>query len=268
MDPVTSLQNPRIKALVKLRERKHRERSGLMVLDELRLVERALAAGVRVEEVFACPELLERHDAARRVMARLEEEGIEVAETTRPVMEKAAYRQNPEGIVATAAIPARDLDDLDLPDVPLVLVLENVEKPGNLGAVVRTASGAGVDAVLACGVGADPWNPNCLRASTGAVFTVPTVAAERDAIVERLRSGGVTMVATTPDTETLHTDTDLGGPTAVLLGAEDTGLGPELLAAADARCRIPMLGSADSLNVSVAAAVMAYEAVRQRSLSS
>ena len=265
-EPISSLQNPRIKQLVKLRERKHREREGVMLLDELRIVRRALEAGVHLNEAYVCGEMLNRHDddgALRTLLARHTVPLIDVAPH---VMEKAAYRQNPEGVIAVAVPPARGLTDLDLPEDPLVLVLENVEKPGNLGAVVRTASGAGVDAVLACGVGADPWNPNCLRASTGAVFTVATIAASREEIIAWLRERGLALVATTPDTDTLHTDLDLTGPTAVLMGAEDRGLSAELLAAGDRRCRIPMMGAADSLNVSVAAAILVYEALRQRSL--
>ena len=265
-EPISSLQNERVKRLVKLRERKHREREGVMALDELRIVTRALDAGVRVAEAYLCPELLARHADPDALAERLRGAGAQVFEATRPVLEKAAYRQNPEGLIVTAAPPVRGLADLDPPADALILVLEDVEKPGNLGAVVRTASGAGAAAVLACGVGADPWNPNCLRASTGAVFTVPTVAAGRDEITAWLRERGVATLATTPDAEDLHTGTDLTGPVAVLLGAEDVGLSAELLAAADLRCRIPMLGTADSLNVSVAAAVVAYEALRQRSL--
>jgi TrmH family RNA methyltransferase len=254
-EPITSLSNERVKRLVRLRERKRREAEGVLVIEEPRVIERALAAGVVPREIYVTgpePACLRHTEAPRVPLAP-------------HVMEKASYRKAASGAIVVAEIPRRSLDDLVLPDDALVLVLENVEKPGNLGAVARTASGAGVHALLACGVGADAWNPNALRASTGAVFSVPTFAAPADAIVAFLRGRGVSLLATTPDADVLHTDTDLRGPTAILLGAEDTGLTPALLDACDRRCRVPMHGAADSLNVSVTAAVLAYEAVRQRS---
>ena len=220
-----------------------------------------------LSEAYVCGELLDHHDAGGDLHHLLVEHAVPLIEVAPHVMEKAAYRQNPEGVIAVATPPAHDLADLMLPERALVLVLEDVEKPGNLGAVVRTASGAGVHAVLACGVGADPWNPNCLRASTGAVFTVPTIAASREEIVAWLHERGLALVATTLDTDTVHTDLDLTGAVAILMGAEDTGLSPALLEVSDHRCRIPMQGAADSLNVSVAAAILVYEALRQRSLS-
>jgi len=259
---ITSLQNPRVKRLVKLRERKHREREGLILLDEPRVIRRALDAGIAFTEVYVSPEAGAPGDAD--LAAELADTGAETIELAASVMVKAAYRDRPAGVLALATRPTRTLDELDLPADALVIVLENVEKPGNLGAVVRTASGAGVDAVLACGVGADPWNPNALRASTGAVFSVPVITATGEAIVAALRARGLTITATTPDTDTLYTDLDLTGPTALLLGAEDRGLSTDLLAAADRTCRIPMTGTADSLNVSVSAAILAYEARRQR----
>jgi TrmH family RNA methyltransferase len=263
-EPITSPGNPRIKRLVRLRERRDRQREGVILLDELRVVRRALEAGLVLDEAYACPEVLAEHGGGD-LLEDLRRSGIEIVEVTPRVLEKAAYRAKPEGLIAVARPPAWSLDTLALPPEPLVLVLEGVEKPGNLGAVVRTASGAGVAAVLACGAGADPWNPNALRASTGAVFTVPTVSSGAAEILDFLRERGIPLLATTPAAPDLHTACDLTGPVAVLLGAEDTGLSSEMLAAAGRRCRIPMLGTADSLNVSVAAALLAYEALRQRS---
>ena len=254
-EPIVSLGNERIKRLVRLRERERREAEGVLVIEEPRVIERALAAGVAPREIYVTgpePACLRGSDAPRYPLAP-------------HVMEKASYRRAAAGVIVVAETPRRTLDDLVLPADALVLVLENVEKPGNLGAVARTASGAGVHALLACGEGADPWNPNALRASTGAVFSVPTVAATSAEIIAFLRARGVSLLATTPDADVLHTDTDLRGPTAILLGAEDVGLTPALLDACDLRCRVPMRGAADSLNVSVTAAVLAYEAVRQRS---
>ncbi len=259
---ITSLQNPRVKRLVKLRERRHREAEGLALLDEPRVIRRARDAGATFAEIYLCPETAAPADAA--LAAELADGGAELTELAPPVLAKAAYRERPAGVIALVAQPARRLEDLDPPADALLIVLENVEKPGNLGAVVRTASGAGVHAVLACGAGADPWNPNALRASTGAVFSVPVVAAERDEIAAWLGGRGIAAVATTPDADHPYTALDLRGPVALLLGAEDRGLSPELLAAADRACRIPMDGAADSLNVSVSAAILAYEARRQR----
>ncbi len=259
---ITSLQNPRVKRLVKLRERKHRDREGLVLLDEPRVIRRALDAGVSFTEVYISPETGTPADAD--LATELAGTGAETIELAASVMAKAAYRDRPAGVLALATQPTHTLDELDLPADALVIVLENVEKPGNLGAVVRTASGAGVDAVLACGVGADPWNPNALRASTGAMFSVPVIAADATEIVAALRARALALTATTPDTDTLYTDLDLTGSVALLLGAEDQGLSTDLLASADHACHIPMKGTADSLNVSVSAAILAYEARRQR----
>ncbi len=263
-ESITSPGNPRIKRLVRLRDRREREREGVVLLDELRVVRRALEAGLVLDEAYACPEVLAEH-GGEALLEDLRRSGIEIVPVNARVLEKASYRAKPEGLIAVARPPAWSLATLVLPPDPLVLVLEGVEKPGNLGAVVRTASGAGVAAVLACGEGADPWNPNALRASTGAVFTVPTISAGSAEILAYLHARGIPLLATTPAAADLHTSCDLTGPLAVLLGAEDTGLTKDLLAAADRRCRIPMLGTADSLNVSVAAALLAYEALRQRS---
>ena len=261
VERITSLQNPRVKRLIKLRERRHREREGVVLLDELRVIRRALDADVAFREAFVCPEL---PGGDGDLVGALRSAGADVTELAPHVMAKAAYRGDPAGVLALAEPPARTLDALDLPDDTLVLVLENVEKPGNLGAVVRTASGASVDAVLACGAGADPWNPNALRASTGTVFTVPVIAAEPDALVAALRDQGLRLLATTPDAGDLYTDLDLTGPVAFLLGAEDQGLSVGMQAAADTVCRIPMNGAADSRNVRVSGAILVYEALRQR----
>ncbi len=261
-EQITSLQNPRVKRLVKLRDRKHREQEGVILLEEPRVISRALVAGTTFTEVYLSNESASSED--KTLAADLAATGAEVVDLAAHVMAKAAYRDRPSGVLALAEPPVHTLDALALPADALVIVLENVEKPGNLGAVVRTASGAGADAVLACGAGADPWNPNALRASTGAVFSVPVIPASADEIVAALHTRGLTLVATTPDAESTYTDLDLTGPVALLLGAEDRGLSPDLLAMADRTCRIPMKGAADSLNVSVSAAILAYEARRQR----
>ncbi len=258
-DPITSLQNPRVKRLVKLRERRHRAREGVVLLDEARVIRRALDAGADFAEAY-----VRAGTADAALASALRDAGAELVELAPHVMAKAAYRDDPDGLLALCAPPPTDLAALDLPADALAVMLENVEKPGNLGAVVRTASGAGVDAVLACGDGADPWNPNALRASTGAVFSVPLATATAAEIVDHLRGRGIRMLAADPAAGDLYSDLDLTGPVAFVLGAEDLGLTADTRDAADFVCRIPMKGAADSLNVSVSAAVLVYEARRQR----
>jgi len=263
---ILSPRNERVKALVRLRDdRRARAEAGAALLDEPRVIRRALAAGRPVREVWACEELLAGDDAGAALLADLRAAGAAAVATSARVLEKLAYRRRPIGLLAVADLPASDLESLArrLPAEPLLLVLHDVEKPGNLGAVLRTASGAGVDGVLVAG-GADLGNPNTLRASTGAVFSVPCAAAEPDAALAWLRARGLRLLAATPDADAVHHAADLRGAVALILGAEDTGLPPAWLDAADARLRIPMHGAADSLNVSVAAAVLAYEAERQR----
>jgi RNA methyltransferase, TrmH family len=258
-ETITSLQNERVKGLVRLRDRKERVATGNMLVEEIRVIRRALAAGHPVHEAWFCPDLISDND----VLDQLRQSGVELVETSTPVMEKISYRNNPAGLLLVGELLNPAPHDLKLPNHPLLLVLHDVEKPGNLGAVLRTASGAGIDGVLIAG-GADLGNPNTLRSSTGAVFTVPCAAGDPDHILSFLKERSVRLIATTPDTTTLHTDADLSGGIAIILGAEDTGLPDNWLEAADQRVRIPMHGTADSLNVSVAAAVLAYEAERQR----
>jgi TrmH family RNA methyltransferase len=262
---ITSLQNPRVKQLLRLRDRRDRDELGLTIIEEPRVVRRAHAAGYRFREVWFCPELLAGHDPELLPLLR----GVtpappEFVEVSPSVMAKVAYKDKPEGILVVAPQVRRTLAGLPLSANPLLIVLEGVEKPGNLGAILRIADGAGADGVIVCDPGTDVFNPNVLRASTGAFFTVPVV--EEDAAVVRrwLRERTIRSVATSPAAATAYTAADLGGPLAILLGAEDTGLSPDWLEAADLRVRIPMRGEVDSLNVGIAAALVAYEAVRQR----
>lgn len=263
-ETITSLQNPRVKRLVRLRQRKHREREDVILLDEPRVIRRALDAGVTARELYTCATLLAHDPDAAGLADELAAAGAEVTKLAPYVMAKVAYRDNPAGLLALVETPGTALNELALPPDALILVLENVEKPGNLGAIVRTASGAGVNAVLACGEGADPWNPNTLRASTGAVFSVPVATAEASEITAFLHDRAIRLVAAVPDAHDSYSALDLVGPTAFLLGAEDRGLTADMTAAADVTCRIPMNGAADSLNVSVSAAILVYEARRQR----
>jgi len=260
---ITSLQNPRVKEVVALRERRERDASGLTIIEEPRVIRRARLAGYPLREVWHCPELLAATDPGLLDFLR-EGPRFEAVAVSPPVMAKIAYKERPDGVLVVAPQRRRSLAGLALSARPLLLVLEGVEKPGNLGAILRVADGAGADAVIVCDPGTDVFNPNVLRASTGAFFTVPVVEEDAARVRDWLRERGVTAVATTPAAELDYARADLRGPVALLLGAEDAGLSDAWLAGADLRVRIPMRGTCDSLNVSVTAALVAYEAVRQR----
>lgn len=262
---LTSTANPRIKATAALRERRERDRTGLTLVDGTRELRRALEAGATVAEAFVCEPLLAGPDA-RAVLDALRDQGTIVAPVSETVFQKLAFGSRSEGVVAVVRIPPLDLDVLRIKDDALVVVLESVEKPGNLGAVLRSADGAGADAVVLTDVRTDPFNPNAIRASAGTIFSVPLAAAEGAQVRTWLRERGLRIVVTRVDVDPLYTDTNLRGPLAVVFGTEAGGLtsawaGPEIEAV-----RLPMYGAADSLNVSVSAAVVLYEARRQRGL--
>lgn len=261
---ITSLQNPRVKALVRLRERRERDERAVFPVEEPLAIGRALDAGWPLVEAYVCPELLE--PGGQAVLARLGAALPADAFWTlsAPAMAKASYRERPQGLLVIARQVERRLEDLRPSASALLLVCEGVEKPGNLGALLRCADAAGCEAVLVAAPGTDPYNPNAVRASRGALFTVPVIQDEAERIARRLRELGVRLVAAAPAAARAWTAADLRGPSAIVVGAEDRGLSAALLAAADERVAIPMRGRGDSLNVSVSAALLLYEAVRQR----
>jgi RNA methyltransferase, TrmH family len=267
---ITSPSNGRVKELLALRRRRVRDAERVMLVEGLEESGLAVQAGARVRALFYCPELMS--DAAvdrsggTALVDRVRDSGAETVRLSRPAFEKAAYREGPDGILLVADAVQRTLSQLSgmIGRAPLVLVSQGVEKPGNLGAMLRTADAAGVSAVIAADPVTDWSNPNVVRASKGALFAVPVASASTAETVAWLRAQGIRTVATTPDTETLHTAADLTGPIAVLLGTEKQGLTDEVLEQADVRVRIPMCGMVNSLNVATAAAVVLYEAVRQR----
>ena len=264
---VTSLANPRVKAAAALRDRRERDRTGLTLVDGARELRRALDADVSVVEAFVCESLLAGPDA-RAVLDLLRAGPAPLQPVGAAVFAKLAFGQRAEGLVAVVRIPSTGLDGLALPESPLVVVVEGIEKPGNLGAVLRSADGAGAHAVIAASPLTDLFNPNAIRASAGTIFGLPLASASAGETRAWLSGRGLRLVAARVDGEAVYTDIDLGGSIALVLGAEDEGLsdtwrGPDI-----ETVRIPMLGSADSLNVSVSAAVLLYEARRQRDRSS
>ncbi|WP_109472397.1 TrmH family RNA methyltransferase [Ornithinimicrobium cavernae] len=261
---ITSPANPRLKALAGLRRRRVRESEGRTLIEGYEELELALEAGVVPRVVFYCPELMHDPLAQARVVDTVRSRGSEVVRLGRAAFEKVAYREGPDGFLAVVDTVTRSCADLDVPQNALMLFCEAVEKPGNLGAMLRTADAAGVDAVLAADPVTDWGNPNLVRASKGTVFSVPVVSDTTDRALGWLADHGIALVAATPDTEVEYTDLDYTGPVAVAVGAEKTGLTERVLAAATHRVRIPMVGRANSLNVSTSAAIITYEAVRQR----
>lgn len=262
---LTSTANPRVKAAVTLRDRRERDRTGLTLVDGAREVRRSLDSGVSVAEAFICEPLLAGPDA-RAVLDRLELDGVAVHLVTESVLRRISFGERSEGIVAVVRTPSLGLDDLVLPHDPLVVVVEAIEKPGNLGAVLRSADGAGADAVIAADARTDPFNPNAIRASLGTAFSVPVVTASTPVTIGWLVDRGLRVVAARVDGKRLYTDADLAGPLAIALGAETEGLTGAWSAKGIESVRLPMFGVADSLNVSVTAAILLYEARRQRGL--
>ena len=191
--------------------------------------------------------------------------GPKVFQVSRNVYEKIAYREGTEGIIAEMKYKDRRLEDIKLSENPLIVVLESVEKPGNLGAVLRSADAAGADAVIICDPLTDLYNPNLIRASIGAIFSRQVAAASSEETIAWLKKNNIQILTAQLQDSSLYYDTPMTGPTAIVMGTESTGLTDTWRKAADKHIRIPMLGALDSLNVSVSAAILLYEAVRQRS---
>ena len=264
MTTITSRQNPRVKNAVRLRDRRHREKQGRILIDGARELSRTLSAGVRMLEVFVCEPLCTSDDA-RRLLGTLDECDAEILQATEEVFEKLAFGRRSEGVVGIAEMPSASLSDLVLPERPLVAVLEGVEKPGNVGAVLRSADAAGVSAVIVADPRTDLFNPNAIRASLGTIFTLPVCAAGSEETLHWLRRRHLSIYAARVDASVPYTDADYRGPTAVIFGSEAEGL-TEIWSGKDVTpIRLPMLGVADSLNVSATAAVLFYEALRQKS---
>ena len=258
---ITSVHNARVKHVVALQQKSSLRRDeGRFVVEGQREIEHCIACGYENEELF-----VNQGDSA---LGSVQDHGpVPLTHVTPQVYEKMAYRGSTEGIIAIARAKSHQLDDLHLPKDPLIVVLESVEKPGNLGAVLRTAEAAHVDAVIVCDPLTDFYNPNVIRASIGGVFSVPTVACSSRECIVFLKERGICILTAQLQDSYDYYDYDMRGATAIVMGTESTGLTDIWRQAADAHIRIPMLGRLDSLNVSVSAAILTYEAVRQRKTS-
>ena len=296
VETITSAQNPKIRNLLLLQEKsKARREQGLFVVEGARELSHCLEAGYTVKTIFICPAIADglteegvvsqisghpRPDkregpagaASGRGRSKAEAicdaipSAVEplVIELPEQLYRKVAYRESTEGILAEVEYKTLGLKDLQLPENPLIMVLESVEKPGNLGAVLRSADAAKADAVLICDPLTDLYNPNLIRASLGGIFTVPTVAASSEETIAWLKARGIRILTAQLQDSSWYYDIDMTVGTALVMGTESTGLTDIWRRAADAHIRIPMLGRLDSLNVSVSAAILLFEAVRQR----
>ena len=263
VEKISSLQNPRVKQLVKLRDRRLRDEAGVFLVEGFREVRRALEKRVALTEIYFSPDwFLGENEPALIEQARAA--GAAVFELTKDAFAKVAYRERPDGLLAVAPQWKRALADLALPAEPLLLVVEAIEKPGNLGTILRSADAAGCDAVIVCDPVTDIFNPNVVRASTGVLFSVPLAVEESARVLAWLREKKIRAIATTPAAEKIYTDADLRGPLAVVMGSEQFGLSEFWLKNCDLSVRIPMAGQADSLNVAMATIIALFEAVRQR----
>lgn len=287
-ESVTSAQNAKVKTLLALQEKARlRKEMGLFVVEGRRELEHCVRAGFEIDTLFYCPEIvgmavghssairysaLTRNADPTRVKAAKDplpdldilSAAKQVIEVPRELYGKIAYRGGTEGMIAEVKVKERTLGELRLPENPLVVVLEGVEKPGNLGAVLRSADAAGADAVLICDPLTDLYNPNLIRASIGAVFTVPVACCTSDEAIKWLKDNNINIYTAQLQDSSWYYDTDMRGGTAIVIGTEATGLTAAWREAADAHIRIPMLGELDSLNASVSAAILLFEAVRQR----
>ena len=275
MADITSPQNPKIKHIALLQQKSaERRKSGLFVVEGQRELGHCLAAGYDIDSIYVLDsqyDSLFSGDAAR---AMVDADGnvslgdiynkVKVNTVTPQVYEKIAYRGSTEGILAVVKTKQHTLAGLKMSDTPLVIVLERVEKPGNLGAILRTADAAGVDAVLVCDPLTDLYNPNLIRSAIGAIFTVPVATCTSEECIAYLKDNGIKILTAQLQDSRLYYDQDMTAATAIVMGTESTGLTDIWRNAADAHIRIPMLGKLDSLNVSVSTAVLVYEAVRQR----
>ncbi len=252
---IDSLQNPKIKNVIKLHEAKYRKKQGLFLIEGEREIEMALASGINLQALFHCSDLTKNLLALDKRL---------IFEVSKKVFDKISFRENPDGFLAVAKVSECELKNIKLSSCPLVLIAEAIEKPGNLGAIARTAEAIGLDVIILIDPKIDMYNPNVIRASQGAIFDVKIVRSNSKEVLGWCQQNKIQIVATTAKAEKNYIEIDYKKPTAILVGSEDKGLSKQGLELSDERIKIPMQGKITSLNVSVATAVVLYEAVRQR----
>lgn len=264
---ITSSQNPQVKAAVKLQNRKEREETKLFLIEGYRELTRAVQGGVTIQKLYYCPALF-LGDNEFNLIEEIGAMGGQLLETSKAVFEKLSYRDRPDGLVAVAVQMTRSLGSFGakMGENPLLVVAEGIEKPGNLGSILRSADGVRADGVIVCDRCTDIFNPNVVRASVGTLFTQPVIEAEGGALFTWLKEHKIQIVATSPAAKIEYTEADLRGPTAIVVGTEQLGLSEMWLRASDVQVSIPMRGVSDSLNVATATTLLLYEALRQRKM--
>ena len=261
---ITSLQNPTIKETLKLWKRGERSERDQFLIEGYRELSRAALSSVDIETLFICRELFLGVNE-ESLIAKLVQRGVAVIPVSEIVFKKLSYRDRPDGLLAIARQFHTPLESLPSPLAPCYVVAEGIEKPGNLGTILRSSDATGVDGVIVCDRCTDLFNPNVVRASVGTLFTLPVVEADGEETFQWLKKQGIAIVAATPSAEIEYTQADLRGPVAIVVGTEQYGLTARWMEGADIKVRLPMRGVADSLNVAMATTLLLYEVVRQRS---
>lgn len=264
---ITSLQNPKIKEAVKLQDRRKREETSLFLIEGYRELSRALISGITFEKLFVCPELF-LGDNESELIAKICDQSVECIQCSPQVFSKLSYRDRPDGLIGVAVQMKFVLADLQgiisKKAQPFIVIAEGIEKPGNLGSIMRSADGVGADAIIVCDRCTDIYNPNVVRASVGTLFTLPVIEAAGGETLFWLQKHKIKVVASSPAAKVDFTEADLRGPIAIVVGTEQLGLSALWMRASDFQVSIPMKGVADSLNVATAATLLMYEVLRQR----
>ncbi len=258
---ISSPNNPRIKEVVRLRDAAYRKEKGLFIIEGLREVRLALRAGFKAREIYLCPEFV---DNRRKADFDFKAQDQEIIELDKKVYERIAFGQRKEGIIAVARDPRIGLKDIKIKPKSLIMVLEGLEKPGNLGALARTADAAGVDALIAADTRVDIYNPNVIRSSLGAVFSVKTLKESSSKVIDWLKENKIGIVSAVVGADRDYTEVDFNQSLAIVLGSEEKGLSRIWRDNSDYQAGLPMAGDADSLNVAVTGGILLYEALRQR----
>jgi len=264
---ITSLQNDRIKNVVKLRNRRDRDKQQKMLIEGYRSLLRASNNNITVNEFYFCPDYFIGGNEYK-LIDKYKENGAQIIEVSKNVFQKMSYRDRPEGLLGVAPYFSKTLADLDMSKPPFLVVAQSIEKPGNLGTIIRSTDGTDADGLILCDRCTDLFNPNVITASTGICFALPIIETTTEECLEFLKENNIAILSATPHADVFYTDVDMTQATAVIVGAEQYGLTEEWMKESTLNVKIPMLGQADSLNVATATTLLLYEVLRQRQLKS